>query len=118
MILIDSGYLIALAIESDQLHERAVRWARQVRQPLLVSEYVLWETINYLSGSAEDRAKAHRVVERVMSNPVCEFLRATSEFFDAGMKLHRHRSDKKWSLTDCISFHLMHEKKDPRRFGL
>lgn len=113
MILIDTGYLIALAIERDELHGRSIRWAAHTREPLLLSEYVLWETINRLSAVA-DRPRAHILAERVMSDPVYEFVRATPAVFDAGMALHRARPDKDWSLTDCISFHLMGERRISR----
>jgi hypothetical protein len=32
---------------------------------------------------------------------------ADSSVFDAGMALYRRRTDKEWSLTDCISFVVM-----------
>jgi predicted nucleic acid-binding protein len=31
----------------------------------------------------------------------------TDEVFEAGLKLYLNRSDKYWSLTDCISFEVM-----------
>ena len=34
---------------------------------------------------------------------------ASRELFQVGMNLHRARRDKAWSLTDCISFHVMRE---------
>ena len=46
MILADTGYLIALAKPIDSLHSRAVAWSQRIHEPLLVSEYVLWETVN------------------------------------------------------------------------
>ncbi len=49
MILADSGYLIALVKPRDTLHSKALAWSRIVDEPLLVSEYVLWETVNFLS---------------------------------------------------------------------
>jgi predicted nucleic acid-binding protein len=32
---------------------------------------------------------------------------ATLALLDAGMTLHARAADKDWSLTDCISFHVM-----------
>ena len=106
MVLLDSGYLIALLVPRDSLHARALRWSESIRERLLLTEYVLWETVNYLSPLA-DRPKAHLLVEQVESNPAYEFVPATQELFHAGVALHRARADKAWSLTDCISFHLM-----------
>ncbi|MEK7676817.1 MAG: PIN domain-containing protein [Verrucomicrobiota bacterium] len=109
MILADSGYLIALAKPRDALHSKAVAWSRLVDEPLLVSEYVLWETVNYLS-LLRDRSKAHPLVEQVMNVPPFVFVPASPELFAAGLRLHRERPDKEWSLTDCVSFHLMRER--------
>ena len=109
MILVDSGYLIALAKPKDELHPTALAWSRHIHEPLLVSEYVLWEVVNYLS-LLQDRIKVHPLVEQVMNESPFVFLAASIELRDAGLQLHRERPDKEWSLTDCISFHLMRER--------
>ncbi len=109
MILLDSGYLIALLVPRDALHEPAVRWSEAVQEKLLLTEYVLWETINYLSPLA-DRPKAYLLVDEIDGNPAFEFVHASPELFRAGMALHLARADKAWSLTDCISFHIMKER--------
>lgn len=76
---------------------------------MLVTEYVLWEAVNYLS-TPPDRTKAHALVAHVESEPAYEFVHASPELFEAGMQFHRDRPDQEWSLTDCISFHLMDER--------
>ena len=96
MILADSGYLIALAKPKDSLHSRAVAWSQRIHEPLLVSEYVLWETVNYLS-LVGDRSKAHALVDEVMTGPVFEYVPASHALFEAGLRLHRDRPDKEWS---------------------
>jgi predicted nucleic acid-binding protein len=109
MILVDSGYLIALAKPKDELHPRAAAWSARIHEPLLVSEYVLWEAVNYLS-LLRDRNKAHPLVEQIMHSVPFVFVPASAELRDAGLQLHRDRPDKEWSLTDCISFRLMTER--------
>ena len=74
-----------------------------------MSEYVLWEVVNYLS-LLQDRIKVHPLVGEVMYESAFVFLAASTELRDAGLQLHRERPDKEWSLTDCISFHLMRER--------
>ena len=110
MILLDTSYLIALFDARDALHTRALAWAEEVTEPLLVTEYVLWETVNAFS-RPEDRRKAHALVEHVRFEPGYEVVMATPELFEAGLALHRERPDKTWSLTDCISFWLMRERR-------
>jgi predicted nucleic acid-binding protein len=106
MILVDTGFLVALAQRRDALHERARAWAAAVDEPLLVTEYVLLETINQLSGPA-DRMRAHLIAGQVRSSPAYEFMPAQREIFEGGLALHRARPDKGWSLTDCCSFYVM-----------
>ena len=56
MILIDTGFFLALLRPRDALYARAQAWAQAVREPLVVTEYVLLETANPLSASP-DRPK-------------------------------------------------------------
>lgn len=103
MIFADTVFFLALAQPRDALHARATAWAHAVTEPLLVTEYVLWETINALS-KVIDRPKAHALLAHVRSAENCEIVPASPELFEAGVRLHAERSDKEWSLTDCISF--------------
>ena len=106
MILLDSGYLIALAKPRDSLHERAKAWAARVQESVVVTEFVLCETLNSLS-LPTDRPKGHRTVEMLRSNPRCRIVPATADLFEIGLRLHMSRPDKMWSLTDCVSFTVM-----------
>jgi len=60
---------------------------------------------------ASDRVKAHLILSHVEAeSSAYEVVHASRDLFLAGTKLHRERPDKEWSLTDCISFHLMRER--------
>lgn len=109
MIFVDSGFLLALAQPTDALHFRATSWANILSEPLLVTEYILCETVNNLSKPA-NRPRAHRIMEMVSNDANYMVVQASSRLFAAGLQLHRARLDKEWSLTDCISFHLMRER--------
>ena len=76
---------------------------------MLVSEYVLWECVNTFS-KPKDRASAHALIDHVTSDSNCGLIDASPEIFAAGLQLHRTRSDKEWSLTDCISVYRMRER--------
>lgn len=109
MILLDTGYFVALFSPDDDLHARAVEWSLQVNEPMLVTEYVLWECVNAFS-KPKNRASAYALVEHVRSDPACELVLATPDRFAAGLRFHHDRPDKEWSLTDCVSFQLMRER--------
>lgn len=113
MIFLDSGYLVALAEPRDALHLRAVLWAEWVDEPLVLTDFVLLEAVNYLSRPA-DRAKAHTLYDEILSDPTYELVSVSSDLLAAGMRLHRDRPDKEWSLTDCVSFHVMSKRSISR----
>jgi predicted nucleic acid-binding protein len=108
MILADTGYFIALLRNTDSLHLRAVRWTGQIYQPVLVTEYVIWELVNNLSAPGM-RFRLHRLVEQIRTVPAYRVIPASPDLFEAGLALHARRPDKEWSLTDCISFHVMEQ---------
>jgi predicted nucleic acid-binding protein len=110
MILVDTGFFLALSQPRDALHPRAVAWANAVTEPLLVTEYVLWETVNGPSKAA-DRPKAHVLLHEVRASGNYEIVSASPEVFEAGLRLHAARPDKDWSLTDCLSFWVMLDRQ-------
>ena len=113
MILLNSGYLIAILMVDDALHSRARAWSSHIQEPVVVTEQVIWEAVNYLS-EPRSRQAAHVLVDHMKNDPACELIYASPELFHAGLSLHRERPDKEWSLTDCISFYVMRERKIKR----
>jgi predicted nucleic acid-binding protein len=109
MIGVDTGFFLALCQARDALHRRARAWAQAVAEPLVVTEYVLWETVNGLSQPV-DRPKAHALVGFVRGAAGYEIVPAASELFEKGLQLHAQRPDKEWSLTDCITFIVLSER--------
>lgn len=106
MIFVDTGYLLAVLHPADELFARAQSWARAITEPLVTTEYVLWELVNALSDPL-DRPKAHAAVVEIRSSRNWRLFDATPLLFGEGLILHKVRSDKQWSLTDCISFVVM-----------
>jgi len=106
VVFLDTGYLVAVVSPKDNLHDLAVAWAPAVRGRLLVTEYVIVEFVNQLS-TGMGRPHAHALVDIMSADPRYVVLEASPLLFSAGLELHRNRSDKEWSLTDCISFNVM-----------
>jgi predicted nucleic acid-binding protein len=109
MVFVDTGYLVALLSPRDELFGRAQRWATSLQEPLVTTEYVLWELVNTFSAPI-DRPKAHAAVAEIRSSPAWAVIDASPELFGLGLEFHRERPDKDWSLTDCISFIVMQQK--------
>ena len=106
MILVDSGYLIALAKPRDSLRSRAEAWTAGLCEPLVVTEFVLCETVDALSRPL-DREKARRLLEGIRATGQWQVIPVAPALVEAGLRLHASRPDKEWSLTDCISFVVM-----------
>lgn len=106
MIFADTGWFVALVNPNDALHNRALRWLAAISEPIATTEYVLLETFNALS-SASIRRRCHEVISRTVVDLQIQLVRGDTALFNAGMKMHRDRTDKAWSLADCISFQLM-----------
>jgi predicted nucleic acid-binding protein len=109
MIFVDTGYLLALLSPRDELFDRAQRWADSIQEPLITTEYVLWELVNAFSAPV-DRPKAQAAIAAIRSSPSWNLVYATPELFSEGLSLHGSRLDKDWSLTDCVSFTVMQQR--------
>jgi predicted nucleic acid-binding protein len=109
MIFVDTGYLFAITTPGDQLHLRAMSWARAIRERLLTTEYVLWELVNGLSRLL-DRPQAHALLDDIHQSSAWDVIEARRELFSRGLAIHRQHADKEWSLTDCISFLVMRDR--------
>jgi hypothetical protein len=107
-VFADSSYYVALLSPRDQHHADAVRLSASLRRPIVVTEFVLIELTNALS-SLESRIRAVALWSHLQNDPTVTIVPATTELLERGRHLYADRSDKEWSLTDCISFVVMHD---------
>ena len=98
MIFVDTGYLLAVLNPRDEHFQRSQQWAAAIHEPLVTTEYVLWELVNALSDPL-DRPKAHAAIAEIRSSNMWEVVPATYHLFDEGLALHGQCTDKAWSLT-------------------
>lgn len=105
-IFVDSSFYLAVFNPTDELHERAVAFARRNRQPTLTSEYVIIEVGNALR-RIPDRALFSQVIALIEADPHTLIVRATPQFLSRAIALFESRSDKEWSLVDCTSMIIM-----------
>ncbi len=105
---LDTSFLLALLLTDDAHHERAIAWQKAVRGGLLTTEYVLVELADALV-SEHLRVKTSPVIRALKSDPAVQIVGADTGLMDRGMELYATRTDKRWSLTDCISFVAMRD---------
>jgi uncharacterized protein len=108
MIFADAFYWLAWANARDAAHERAVQFSRQYSGPLLTTQWVLIEVCNSLS-ALPLRSLVSAMYEAWQADSNIQVLVAATSDFHRGLDLFCARPDKSWSLTDCISFLVMHD---------
>jgi len=105
----DASYYVALLSPRDQHHADAVRISGELRRPIVVTEFVLIEVSNALA-EVESRERAVALWSHLRSDPSVTIVAPITELVAQGLDLYARRSDKEWSLTDCISFVVMEER--------
>src|SRR5438105_3974428 len=111
-IFLDTGYLVALINGRDQDHPRAQRWRAYLQDQLIQyisTEAVLWEWLNGCSHRAlrMQAAEGYRLFHEDEQVLIVPFEPASIQ---AALSIYKSRSDKDWSLTDCLSFAVMQEE--------
>ena len=112
IVFADTAFWIALTYKRDQLHLPAQAWRRYIAAAgakVVTTEPVLWEWLNALSATGT-RIAAAQGYERCHADPRIEVVCLTPVLRVAALDMYRSRPDKAWSLTDCLSFTLMHER--------
>lgn len=104
----DTFFFLALLVEGDDAHDRAVRIIEELNRELLTTTAVLMELGNGLSQVAT-RPAFVSCLEFLRSHPKISIFSVTDDLFDRGVALYAERPDKDWSLTDCISFIVMQD---------
>ena len=107
--LLDTGYLLALEIADDQNHAIAVQHWRELRTAvpaLVVTSFVFDEVVTFLN-SRGHHGKAVELGGRLLGSPSVQFVHVDEGLFREGWDYFARHADKRYSLTDSISFVLM-----------
>jgi predicted nucleic acid-binding protein len=108
-LFVDTGFLIAVEMVADQHHAAATAsWRQIVRDPpeLVTTSFVLSELITFFTSRGR-HGKAVDVAENLKTSPSVRLVYVDEALFEAGFEYLKRRPDKRFSLTDCISFVVM-----------
>jgi uncharacterized protein len=105
----DTFYFIALLSPRDLNHQLVNKFTDRNSFCLLTTDWVLTELGNALSGTQIERLKFSEVMQDLLNDTDVTIVPSNRSWFLQGLKLHSSRPDKRWSLTDCISFLVMQE---------
>jgi predicted nucleic acid-binding protein len=109
---LDASYAIALSAPSDQYHERAVLLANRLETEgtrLVTTRGVVLEIGNALSRQRYRKA-AVALLLAIENDPNIDVVPLSEPLYQEALELYRHRLDKEWGLTDCLSFVVMQHR--------
>jgi len=118
-VFIDTAGWLALGNKSDQWHSRAVDVYQEIAQERwhrLTTDAVIIEVCNALRKPSL-RPLALALVDNIYKAErlgYLEIVHVTPNLLHQGLVRFREREDKDWSLTDCISFVLMEQRRVSR----
>jgi len=106
---IDTAFVIALAPPRDAHHEVALHLSARAsveRIDLVTSDAILLE-IGVAFSRLAFRASGIEIIAALRSDPTVEIVSLNSVLFADAVALFAARTDKEWSLADCVSFEIM-----------
>jgi predicted nucleic acid-binding protein len=104
-VFADTAYHVAVLLERDALHDRAVAFdASSPSQRTVTTDAVLVEVLaSFSKRGSRARLVAVDLVDTLRADPRVTIVHQTAELFFSGVDLYRRRLDKGYSLTDCMS---------------
>jgi predicted nucleic acid-binding protein len=108
-VFADTAYYLALISPRDSFHTKAVTLSQTLNVPVVTSAWVVQELADGLS-SPPARAGFLKLLDTLQADPNTSIIEPDPALWQRGLVLYRSRPDKEWSLTDCISFEIMHER--------
>lgn len=106
----DTSFWIALVDRRDAFHARAIEWSQVMSGLVMTTEAVFLETANAFS-KPQWRQQVVDLVNHCAQRDDMEIVPFSSLLWEEAWSLFGCRLDKSWSLTDCISFVVMDQRK-------
>lgn len=108
-VFLDASYVIALEWTDDQSHSAAVNhWPAVERsgKRLVTTSFIVDEVVTFFAARGL-HGKAVEAGEWLMSSPSIDVISVDEDLLRDGFEYLKRRVDKRYSLTDCISFVVM-----------
>lgn len=112
-IFLDASFYVALLNQQDEYHEQAVALSRSLREAVVTTEYVLIELGNWLSQTG-DKEAFRELLERMEDDERTLIVPCSSNLFLQAVEVYTTRTERNWTLSDCISFVVMQREEITR----
>ena len=106
-VFADTFYFLALVNPADSAHARTVAFTSDHPLRLVTTDWVLTELADGLARSQRGRSEFLSALADLQADDDATIVRCDPDLLDEGIRLYSQRSDKEWSLTDCVSFVVM-----------
>lgn len=108
-VFADTWFFLATLNPADPNHLPAVAAARAEPRHRVTTDWILVEVGDALS-HAGNRDVFIRFYDWIQQHSGTTIIPASRQLLEDGIQLYRHRRDKDWPLTDCISFVVMEDE--------
>ena len=107
-VFADTSYYLALTNSLDQHHAAVCQWTSAFAGTSVTTAWVISELASAMSQSV-NRPFFLSLLRDLQTDARVTIVPPSKELFDRGIDLFSQRTDKEWSLTDCISFLVMQD---------
>jgi len=105
----DTFYFLAVLNRHDPAHQKSLEFYGDDSLNFITTEWVLTE-VGDATAAPPARQKFRELMGVLTDDDQVKIVTASHELFERGSALYFQRPDKKWSLTDCISFVVMSDE--------
>ncbi|MBI1899526.1 MAG: type II toxin-antitoxin system VapC family toxin [Planctomycetia bacterium] len=109
-IFVDTSGFVVFLNPHDEDHSLANDYLIKRRERIVTTAWVLTELGNFLSATA-NRQRFVSFYRDLRADSHVSIIAPDTSLFERGMELFAKRTDKEWSVTDCISFIVMKHRR-------
>lgn len=109
-VFADAFYYFALVNPADARHGAAQKFTAGFSGKIVTTAWIMAEVGDGLA-KVINRPLFMQMVSELQMDPDVLIVPPTLDLFNEGLDLYGQRTDKDWSLTDCISFVVMARRR-------
>ncbi len=113
MIILDSSFIVAVEVETDQNHEKAVEIRNKIIKgefgDTVISDYIFDETITVTYQKTKDLKKTILIGTNLRNS--AKMMNVEEEIFEEAWEIFKKQENTKFSFTDCTIFSIMKLRK-------